>query len=38
MRAKKAIPKVDRQVFRRTASHTKAINLGMIRFRGGTRL
>ena len=34
----RTIPKVDKEVFRRTASHTKAINLGMIRFRGGTRL
>lgn len=35
---RKAVPSVDKEVFRRTASHTKAINLGMIRFRGGTRL
>lgn len=34
---KKAIPRVDREVFRRTASHTKAVNLGMLRFRGGIR-
>lgn len=34
---KKAVPRVDREVFRRTASHTKAVNLGMLRFRGGIR-
>ena len=38
MRGHRTIPSVDKEVFRRTASHTKAINLGMIRFRGGTRL
>lgn len=31
-------PTVDREVFRRTAAHTKKINLGAIVFRGGTRL
>ena len=35
---KRVIPKVDREVFRRTASRTKKINLGIPRFRGGTRL
>lgn len=35
---KRAIPKVDREVFRRTASRTKKVNLGIPRFRGGTRL
>lgn len=35
--AKRAIPKVDKQVFRRTANNTKAVNLGMIRMRGGIR-
>lgn len=30
--------KVDQEVFRRTASHSKAINLGARIFRGGTRL
>lgn len=35
---KRAIPKVDREVFRRTASHTKSINLGLMRWRGGIRL
>lgn len=34
---KKAIPKVDREVFRRTANKTKAVNLGYQRQRGGTR-
>lgn len=34
---KRAIPKVDKEVFRRTASRTKAVNLGMLRFRGGIR-
>lgn len=28
----------DKEVFRRTAAHTKAINLGAKIFRGGTRL
>lgn len=37
MRMKKASRKVDKEVFRRTASHTKAVNLGNIRFRGGIR-
>ena len=31
-------PTVDREVFRRTASHAKAINLGALTFRGGIRL
>ena len=31
-------PTVDQEVFRRTASHIKAINLGAYIFRGGTRL
>lgn len=35
---KAAIPKVDKEVFRRTASKTRAINLGIPRYRGGTRL
>lgn len=35
---KRAIPKVDKEVFRRTASKTKRINLGMIHWRGGIRL
>ena len=30
--------RVDEQVFRRTAAHGKAINLGSRIFRGGTRL
>lgn len=29
---------VDREVFKRTASHTKRINLGDKIYRGGTRL
>lgn len=37
MKMKRANPKVDRQIFRRTAGHTKAVNLGKIRFRGGIR-
>lgn len=34
----RATPTVDKEVFRRTAAHTKKINLGAIVFRGGTRL
>lgn len=34
---KKAVKSVDKEVFRRTASHTKAVNLGLIRYRGGIR-
>lgn len=30
--------RVDQEVFRRTASHTKRINLGDRIYRGGTRL
>lgn len=30
--------RVDQEVFRRTAAHGKAINLGARIFRGGTRL
>lgn len=37
MYAKPAIPSVDKEVFRRTARSTKAVNLGRIRFRGGIR-
>lgn len=29
---------VDREIFRRTAAHSKAINVGYRHFRGGTRL
>ena len=29
---------VDKEVFRRTASHSKAINLGVRNYRGGVRL
>lgn len=32
-----AIPSVDKEIFRRTAAHTKSVNLGLIHFRGGTR-
>lgn len=35
---KKAIPKIDKQVFKRTASSTKSINIGRRIYRGGTRL
>ena len=35
---KKAIPHADREIFRRTASSTKEINLGKRIYRGGTRL
>ena len=35
---KATTPTVDREVFRRTASHSKAINLGYMVFRGGTRM
>lgn len=31
-------PSVDQEVFRRTAAHSKAINIGYRHFRGGTRL
>ena len=31
-------PAVDKEIYRRTASHGKAINLGARIFRGGTRL
>ena len=33
-----ATPTVDKEIFRRTASSTKAVNLGMRIYRGGTRL
>lgn len=36
--AKRAIPRVDKQIFRRTANKTKRINLGLPRFRGGIRM
>lgn len=29
---------VDKEIFKRTASHGKAINIGYRHFRGGTRL
>lgn len=35
---KPAPPTIDKEVFRRTASGTKAINLGARIYRGGTRL
>lgn len=31
-------PSVDKEIFKRTASSTKTINLGVKHFRGGTRL
>lgn len=37
MKARRTVPSVDREVFRRTANHTKSVNLGAIRFRGGIR-
>lgn len=38
MERKGTNPNVDQEVFRRTASHSKSINLGARIFRGGTRL
>lgn len=38
MMRKKAPRRTDREVFTRTASHTKRINLGDKIYRGGTRL
>lgn len=38
MKRSSTSPTVDKEIFRRTASHSKAINLGAIVFRGGTRL
>lgn len=38
MKRKSANPKVDKQVFKRTAASSKAINLGVRHYRGGTRL
>ena len=35
---KETNPKVDQEVFRRTAAHGKAINIGMRHYRGGVRL
>lgn len=35
---KDTIPSVDKEIFKRTASSTKTINLGLKHFRGGTRL
>lgn len=32
-----APPTVDKEVFRRTASHTKKVNLGVKTYRGGIR-
>ena len=37
MRSRRAIPRVDREIFKRTANHTKAVNLGVLRYRGGVR-
>ena len=31
-------PKTDKEVFTRTAAHSKSINVGFRHFRGGTRL
>lgn len=38
MRRDTTTPTVDKEIFRRTAARSKAINLGAIIFRGGTRL
>lgn len=35
---KKTVRKVDKEIFKRTASSTKAINIGARIYRGGTRL
>ena len=35
---KETNPNVDQQIFKRTASVGKAINIGMRHYRGGTRL
>lgn len=35
---KDTVPSVDKEIFKRTASSTKSINLGVKHFRGGTRL
>lgn len=35
---KPTVRKVDKEIFKRTASSTKSINLGYKHFRGGTRL
>lgn len=35
---KPAPPTVDKEIFKRTASSTKAVNLSMRIYRGGTRL
>ena len=35
---KRTVRKVDKEIFKRTASSTKAINLGARIYRGGTRL
>ena len=37
MKRKKANPKIDKQIFTRTASKVKAINLPQKAFRGGIR-
>lgn len=38
MKRSRTTPTVDKEVFRRTAAHTKKINLGTVIFRGGTRM
>lgn len=38
MQRTRTTPTVDKEVFKRTASHAKAINLGKFTFRGGIRL
>lgn len=38
MQRTRTSPTVDKEVFRRTAAHARAINLGKFTFRGGIRL
>lgn len=38
MRRKATVGRIDREIFARSASHSKSINLGAFVFRGGTRL
>lgn len=38
MQRKDTNPSVDKEIFKRTASNSKAVNLGRVHFRGGTRL
>lgn len=38
MNRKETNKNADREIFRRTASSTKVVNLGAVIYRGGTRL